>query len=110
VREVLKPEVVGSMLIDSMKEEGNEEVTDVATSWDLELTAPALLEYLEDDTDEVLLGCDMGRLEEVEVTIRLEDTEVVAGAGFADPGVDTEILVEKAVADCVVHVAPSLGG
>ena len=110
MREVLKPEVVGSMLIDSMKDEGNEEVTDVVTSWDLELRAPALLEYLEDDTDEALLGCDMGRLEEVEVTIRLEDTEVGVGVGFADPGIETEILVEKAVADCVVHVAPLLGG
>ena len=110
MREVLKPEVVGSMLIESMKDEGNGEVTDVATSWELEPRVPALLEYLEDDTDEALLGCDMERLKEVEVTSRLADTEVVVGVRFADPGVETEIRVAKAVADCDVHVAPSLAG
>ena len=86
--EVLKPDVEESMLIDSMKDEGNEEVTDVATSWDLELEAPALLEYLEDDTSKTLLDCGIKRLDEVGVTTGLGDdcpaADVVVSIGLAD--------------------------
>jgi hypothetical protein len=103
VREVLKPDVEDSMLIDSMKDDGGEEVTDVETPWDLELESPASLEYLEDDTGKTLLDCEMRELEEVEVTIGLgEDclvADVVTGIELADPGVETERLVEKAEAD-----------
>ena len=103
MREVLKPDVEDITLMDSMKEDGNEEVTDVETPWELELEAPASLEYLEDDTGETLLDCEMRRLEEVEIAIALvEDcpvADVVACIELADPGVEAERLVEKAEAD-----------
>jgi len=88
MREVLKPDVEDSVLIDSIKDEGIEVVTDVATSWDLELEDTAMLEYREDDTDEVVLDCGMRRLEEVVVTAKLGDdctmTDVVASVELAD--------------------------
>ena len=124
VEEVLKPDVVGSMLTDSTKDGVKEEVTEVAEPWVLELSDSALLEYLEDDAGKTLLDCVMKRLEEVEATRELRDdcpvADVVVGIGLTDTevemerlmdaGVETEGLVEKAVADCVVHVALSLGG
>lgn len=57
VEEVLKPDIMGSMLIDSTKDGVNEEVTEVGAPWDLELSVSALLEYLEDDTGKALLDC-----------------------------------------------------
>ena len=97
-----------------MNDEGNDEVADVSTSWDLELRASVLLEYLEDDTGIMLLDCGMRRLEEVEVTTGFGDdralADVVVAVGLADAEVEIERLVEKAEADRVVHVALSLGG
>jgi len=94
--------------MDSMKDAEPEEVTDVTAFWVLELSAPASLEYLEDETDETLLDCGMGRLEEAEVTTGFDDdcrvAYVVVDIGFADPG------VVKAEADWVVHVALPSGG
>lgn len=88
MREVLKPDVEDSILIDSMKDVGIEEVTDVVKSCDLELEGPALLEYREDDTDEVVLDCGMRRLDEVVVTAKLGDdctvADVVANVELAD--------------------------
>ena len=99
--------------MDSMKEDGNEEVTDVETPWELELEAPASLEYLDDDTGKTLLDCAARRLEEVEVARGLGDdcsvADVVVGTRLAgaevdvkrltDAGVEIERLVEKAEAD-----------
>jgi hypothetical protein len=103
VRDVLKPDVEDSTLMDSMKEDGNEEVTDVETPWELELEAPASLEYLDDDTGKTLLDCEMRRLEEVEVAMGLGDdclvADVVVGIGLAGPEFGAERLVEKAEAD-----------
>ena len=114
MREVLKPDAVGSMLIDSPKEEGNEEVTDVVTSEILELEVPASLEYPEVDSDETLLDCGTRRLEEVENTIELDGDspaeDVIVSVGLENPGVEAERLIEKSEADWVVHVALSSGG
>ena len=124
VEEVLKPDVVGSMLTDSTKDGVNEEVTEVATLCDLELRVSALLEYLEDVTGKVLLDCVARRLEEVEVARGLGDdcpvADVVVGLGLVDAevgierlmdsGLEIERLVEKAEADCVVQVVLSPGG
>jgi hypothetical protein len=73
-----------------------------------------MLEYLEDDTGNTLLDCEMGRLEEVKVTRGLGDdcpvADVVVTVWLEDPEVEIEGVVEKAEADWVVHVALSLGG
>lgn len=102
------------MLMDSMNDEADEEIEDVATSWDLEVRAPLLLEYLEDDGGKMLLDCGMMRLEEVDVTIRLCDNcavvDIVVAVELADAEVEIERLVEKTEADLVVHVALSLRG
>lgn len=113
VEEVLKPDVVGSMLTDSTKDGVNDEVTELAALWDLELKVSALLEYLEEDTGKTLLDCAARRLEEVEVARGLGDdcsvADVVVGTRLAgaevdvkrltDAGVEIERLVEKAEAD-----------
>jgi hypothetical protein len=114
VSEVLKPDVEDIVLMDSMKDKVNEEVVDVETPWELEMRAPASLEYLEDDTGKALLDCGMRGLEKVNVATGLGDdcpvADDVVGIGVADSGIETERLVEKVEADWVVHVALSLGG
>lgn len=56
----------------------------------------------------------MGRLEEVEIPIGLDDDclleDVDVTIGLTDAGVEIGRLVEKAEADCVIHVALSLEG